>query len=152
MNTASLLAIIQRGIVRPAGRAIPGTGVKIKVPKHRPPKEVWQEIRRKVWERDGGRCRGPYCQGAPPLPLNQCHIDHIRSGKLADNSLSNLRVLCRRCHVLRLDSRHRGMIAAALRDGVIPADWRFFTWDEDNWPSPETLAAMQMWEISRRRE
>lgn len=122
------------------------------MPKHRLPKEVWQEIRRKVWERDGGRCCGPYCQEAPPLPLNQCHIDHIHSGKLADNSLSNLRVLCRRCHVLRLDPRHRGMIAAALRDGVIPADWRSFTWDEDNWPSPETLAAMQQWEISRRRE
>lgn len=115
------------------------------MPKHRPPKEVWQELRRKVWERDKGRCQGPYCQDAPPLSLKRCHIDHLRSGKLADNSLSNLRVLCRRCHVLRLDSRHRGMIAAALRAGIIPPDWRSFTWDDDWWPPEEIIQAMKNW-------
>ncbi|MCL4300578.1 MAG: HNH endonuclease [Anaerolineae bacterium] len=120
------------------------------MPKHRPPKEVWQELRRKVWERDGGRCQGPYCQEAPPLPLNRCHIDHIHSGKLAHNSLSNLRVLCRRCHVLRLDPRHRGMIAAALRDGIIPTDWRRFTWDDSSWPSQKTIETMSQWGKSRR--
>lgn len=63
------------------------------------------------------------------LPLNKCHIDHIKSGKLGSNKLKNLRVLCRRCHTLRADNRHRGMIASALRAGVIPPDWRSLVWE-----------------------
>ncbi|MBE7549454.1 MAG: HNH endonuclease [Anaerolineales bacterium] len=115
------------------------------MPKHRPPREIWAELRKKVWQRDGGRCQGPYCQDAPPLPLNKCQIDHIQSGPLANNSLNNLRALCRRCHALRLDQRHRGLIASALRDGIIPPDWRRFTWDNDNWPNDGTVQAMQRW-------
>lgn len=109
------------------------------MPKHRPPIELWRTLRRLVWERDGGRCQGPYCQNAPPLPLNRCHIDHIQSGKLGSNRLDNLRVLCRRCHVLRADMRHRGMIASALRDGIIPPNWRRFVWDDDHFPMPDIL-------------
>jgi len=41
----------------------------------------------------------------------------------------SLRTLCRRCHVLRKDMRHRGMIASALRDGIIPPDWRGLVWE-----------------------
>ena len=37
--------------------------------------------------------------------------------------------LCRRCHVLRADKRHRGMIANALRDGIIPPNWRELVWE-----------------------
>jgi len=96
------------------------------MPKKRPPKEVWQELRRIVWERDGGQC--VHC-GAP-LAFEEFHCDHIKSGKLATNQLSNLRTLCRRCHVLRSDHRHRGMIAAALRDGIIGPDWRSHVWDD----------------------
>lgn len=96
------------------------------------PRELWQQRRREVWERDKGLCRGPYCVGAPPIPLDQAHIDHIRprvrGGPRPDN-LENLRVLCRRCHALRADNAHRGMIAAALRDGIIPADWRPLVWE-----------------------
>lgn len=101
------------------------------MPKSRQPWEVWQETRRKVWERDKGRCQGPYCKDKLEwsLSLKECHIDHIKSGKLATNKLSNLRVLCRRCHVLRVDKKHRGMIAKALRDGIIPPDWRKLVWD-----------------------
>lgn len=99
------------------------------MPKKRQPREVWQATRRRIWERDGGRCQGPYCTGVAPLALEACHIDHLRSGKLAGNEDCNLRVLCRRCHVLRADKRHRGMIAAALREGVIPADWRELVWE-----------------------
>lgn len=115
------------------------------MPKHRLPKELWLERRLQVWERDGGRCQGPYCQDEGPLPLEKVHIDHIRSGKLADNRLAGLRTLCRRCHTLRLDQRHRGMIASALRDGIIPPDWRKFTWDNDYLPSAQTVAELKAW-------
>lgn len=97
---------------------------------HRPSWEIWQQLRHQVWERDGGRCGGPYCIGAPPLMLRHAHIDHIiplsRGGI---NALWNLRTLCRRCHVLRADIAHQGMIAAALRDGLIPPDWRSLVWE-----------------------
>lgn len=102
------------------------------MPKKRQPKEQWYETRRRVWERDQGRCTGPYCQDMLPwsLPLEVCHIDHVRSGKLGTNEDGNLRVLCRRCHVLRADQRHRGMIAKALEDGVIPPNWRELVWED----------------------
>lgn len=96
------------------------------MPKHRPPKEVWQELRSLTWKRDKGKC--VHC--GEPVSLEDCHIDHIKSGKNASNELSNLRTLCRRCHVLRADNRHRGMIAKALRDGIIPPNWRELVWDE----------------------
>jgi 5-methylcytosine-specific restriction protein A len=93
-------------------------------------RELWQKRRREVWERDGGYCRGPYCVAAAPIPLEQAHIDHMLPlAKGGSNNLANLRVLCRRCHVLRADNHHRGMIAAALRDGIIPADWRPLVWE-----------------------
>jgi 5-methylcytosine-specific restriction protein A len=94
--------------------------------KKRPPKEVWfKSIRPAVWERDGQRC----VRCNTPVTLWECHIDHIQSGKLGDNSLKNLRTLCRRCHVLRADLRHRGMIANALKDGIIPPNWRELAWE-----------------------
>lgn len=95
------------------------------MPRRRPPREVWNSLRLKVLERDGWQC--VRCHA--PVAENTAHIDHIMSGKLATNALSNLRALCRRCHVLRLDGRHRGMIANALRDGIIGPDWRDHLWD-----------------------
>lgn len=82
-------------------------------------------LRRQVWERDGGRC--VRCHAL--VAFDKFHCDHIKSGKLGTNALSNLRCLCRRCHVLRADGRHRGMIANALRDGIIGPDWREHTWE-----------------------
>ena len=95
------------------------------MPKTRQPREIWRETRRKVWKRDKGLCQ--HCGEA--VPLIKCHIDHIRSGKLAGNEMSNLRVLCRRCHILRADFRHRGMIARALELGIIPPNWRELVWE-----------------------
>jgi 5-methylcytosine-specific restriction protein A len=96
------------------------------MPKKRPPKEVWfRLIRPAIWERDGQKC--VRCNTL--VTLQECHIDHIQSGKLGTNALRNLRVLCRRCHVLRADLRHRGMIAKALKDGIIPPNWRELVWD-----------------------
>lgn len=98
------------------------------MPKKRVPREVWRLLRAKVWQRDAGLCQYP--GGKHPVTLAEAHIDHIRSGKLADNSLGNLRTLCRMHHVLRADPRHRGMTAKALRDGVIPPNWRGLIWDD----------------------
>jgi 5-methylcytosine-specific restriction endonuclease McrA len=96
------------------------------MPRHRPPKEIWDDIRRQILARDNYEC--VRCRA--PLSESTMHCDHIRSGKLATNELSNLRSLCRRCHVLRADHRHRGMIAGALRDGVIPPNWRELVWED----------------------
>ena len=102
------------------------------MPKSRQPWYVWEKTRERAWNRDKGRCQGPYCTDKPEwsLPLNKAHIDHIKSGKNANNEMNNLRVLCRRCHVLRADGRHRGMIYGALRDGIIPPNWRELVWGD----------------------
>lgn len=97
----------------------------------RPDRQRWLLLRMTVWKRDGGQCRGPYCRAAAALALIEAHIDHIvplRRG--GDNSIENLRTLCRRCHVLRADAAHRGMIAAALRDEIIPPNWRSLIWED----------------------
>jgi len=96
------------------------------MPKTRLNREVWNLKRRQAWDRDKGICQ--HCGAF--VPFNEFHCDHIRSGKLAGNELSNLRVLCRRCHVLRADMRHRGMIAKALDDGIIPPNWRELVWED----------------------
>src|SRR5215813_7123512 len=93
---------------------------KDSMPKKRPPKEIWQTLRQIVWERDGGQC----VRCRVPVTFEQFHCDHIRSGKLGNNSLKNLRSLCKRCHILRADHRHQGMIAKALAEGIIPPNWR----------------------------
>lgn len=101
------------------------------MPKFRQPKEQWQHTRQKIYQRDKGRCQGPYCKDKPEysITLETCHIDHIKSGKNSNNSLSNLRVLCRYCHTLRADNRHRGMIGNALKLGIIPPNWRELVWE-----------------------
>jgi 5-methylcytosine-specific restriction protein A len=94
------------------------------MPKSRQPKEIWQVTRLRVLERDGYCC--VRCQ--VPLGIDTAQVDHIQSGKRGDNRMSNLRTLCRRCHVLRADHRHRGMTAKAIADGIIPPDWRSLVW------------------------
>lgn len=96
------------------------------MPRKRPPREVWEiNIRPAIWKRDGGCC----VRCKIPVALEKAHIDHIMSGKRATNQFANLRTLCRRCHVLRADHRHAGMIASALRDGIVPWNWREFVWE-----------------------
>jgi 5-methylcytosine-specific restriction enzyme A len=98
------------------------------VPKNRPPQEVWfQNIRPIVWERDNKKCT----RCGKSVTLKECHIDHIQSGKLGSNKLKNLRTLCKVCHVLRADHRHHGMIAKALKEGIIPTNWRDYVWEEN---------------------
>lgn len=102
------------------GEARQGMGIK------RQPREIWRITRERIWQRDNGCCQ--HC--AIEVALDVCHIDHIRSGRLATNADSNLRVLCRRCHVLRADMRHRGLIQKALADGIIPPNWRSLVWED----------------------
>jgi len=102
------------------------------MPRHRPPRKVWEVLRLIVLERDGWtcvRCGVPVHDGEPHDAMS-ANVDHIKSGKRATNAWSNLRSLCRRCHCLRACNRHRGMIAKALEDGIIPADWRGLVWDD----------------------
>ncbi|MCY6354346.1 HNH endonuclease [Clostridium sp. ZS2-4] len=94
------------------------------MPRQRQPRSVWNKTRRKVWERDKGKC--VHCK--KEVSLKECHIDHITSGKKGSNNMENLRTLCPKCHVLRRDFRHRGMTARALKKGLIPANWRKLTW------------------------
>lgn len=95
------------------------------MPRKRPPRQIWILLREIVWRRDKGKC--VHCQ--KKVALNEAHIDHIISGKLGTNKIKNLRTLCRRCHVLRCDKRHRGMIGKALKDGIITSNWREEVWD-----------------------
>ncbi|RJQ26096.1 HNH endonuclease [Candidatus Parcubacteria bacterium] len=97
------------------------------MPKKRLPKELWDPLREKVWIRDEKKC--VRCE--KELKINEFHCDHIKSGKFGSNAESNLRTLCRRCHVLRYDFRHGGMIASALRDGIIPYNWRELVWEDE---------------------
>lgn len=98
------------------------------MPRKRQPREIWRETRKRIYERDKGLCQYPH--GKHPVLLRECHIDHIRSGKLGTNADSNLRVLCRMHHTLRADFRHRGMIANALKLGIIPPNWRGLVWED----------------------
>lgn len=85
----------------------------------------WRRCRKEVWKRDEGKC----ARCGEQVGLRTCHIDHLVAlTKGGTNRLENLRTLCRRCHVLRKDMAHRGMIASALRDGIIGPDWREEVW------------------------
>ncbi|MFS1517391.1 HNH endonuclease [Bacillus sp. SCS-151] len=97
-----------------------------KLPRKRLDLALWKELRKKVWLRDKKRCT----RCSIELKLISCHIDHKQSGLLGTNEMKNLRTLCRKCHVLRADIRHQGMIDKALKDGVIKPGWRNHVWDD----------------------
>lgn len=101
--------------------------MKKDMPKRRIPSETWyKNIRPIIWKRDGGKC----VNCGEEISLSKCHIDHIVSGLKGDNKLENLRTLCSRCHTLRLDFNHRGMIQSAIKKNIIPAEWRKLVWEE----------------------
>ncbi|WBL15112.1 HNH endonuclease [Sutcliffiella sp. NC1] len=97
------------------------------MPRKRLDKELWAERRIQVWERDSRKCTR--CK--IDITIDRCHIDHIKSGLLGTNKLENLRTLCSRCHVLRADIRHQGMIAKALQQGIIEVGWRNHVWEDE---------------------
>lgn len=100
----------------------------VNLPHIRTPVEIWREnIRPIIWKRDNKECTKCKIK----LKLNECHIDHIKSGKLGTSKFNNLRTLCQRCHILRSDHRHQGMIDNALRKGLIPPNWRELVWEDE---------------------
>jgi 5-methylcytosine-specific restriction endonuclease McrA len=97
----------------------------------RQPREIWRVTRRKVWERDEKKC--VRCGKAVALvgswrKLTGCHIDHIKSGMMGTNKMSNLRTLCVLCHATREDRRHRALTMRLVREGLLPPDWHGLTW------------------------
>ena len=97
------------------------------MPKRRQPWEVWEITRKRIWLRDGKKC----VRCGVSLKLNECHINHIISGKLGTNEDHNLRTLCPNCHALRADLRHNGMRGRAVAKGIIPPNWRELVWEDD---------------------
>ena len=95
------------------------------MPRKRQHREQWEITRKTVYSRDQGHCVN--CETA--VSLYECHIDHIVSGKLGSNHISNLRVLCKRCHGLRSDHRHAGMRGRMIAEGLIPPNWRHLVID-----------------------
>jgi 5-methylcytosine-specific restriction endonuclease McrA len=72
----------------------------------RPPGRHWWKLRDAVFARDGGRCRLCGAVFGVDLPRTEYRCDHVvplQEG--GDNSLGNLRALCRRCHD-RVTARH----------------------------------------------
>ena len=88
---------------------------------------AWHPLRKQVYERDEGICQYPY--GKHEVGYEEFHCDHIvplsRGG---NNKIDNLRVLCAMHHVLREDA-HQQMIAWALKNEIIPPDWRSLVWN-----------------------
>ena len=68
----------------------------------------WEGIRERVLARDGRRCRD--CGKAGRLEVH--HVRHLQDG--GDNSMGNLRTLCRDCHI----RAHQGP------ESPERADWR----------------------------
>ena len=98
----------------------------------RPPREIWELVRVRVYDRDRGRCQGPYCMELTDftIELNKCHIDHIKPLSHGGKPImENERVLCPRCHALRACVSHNGLRAKAISKGLIPPDWRPLVWD-----------------------
>jgi 5-methylcytosine-specific restriction protein A len=95
------------------------------MPRKRQPKEIWQVTRKKVLARDGFKCT--HCD--KDVTISTAHVDHIRSGKLGTNELTNLRTLCRICHATRADHRHQGLTAKLVRSGELPPNWRELVWE-----------------------
>jgi 5-methylcytosine-specific restriction protein A len=73
----------------------------------------WSERRRRVLERDAFRCR----LGFAGCLVRASEVDHVVQPEAGgDNSLSNLRAVCRRCHATR--TGRQGALATQRRRSV----------------------------------
>ncbi len=97
--------------------------------------DIWRKTRKRIWERDERKC--VRCGIEVVLSRKEArltkkavaNIDHIIRVKKGGNKDENLRTLCKRCHVLRKDFGHRGMIAKALKESIIGPGWREEVWE-----------------------
>jgi len=89
-----------------------------------PPSAVWTDRGRTAWERDGRQC--VRCEAF--LSFKDSRTDRVDPS--GSYGLGNLRTLCRRCYTLRVANVGKGLAAGALRDGIIPPDWRGLVWDD----------------------
>ena len=74
----------------------------------------WATIRRRVFERDGWRC--VICQR--PGRLECDHIRNLADG--GDNAMSNLRTLCRDCHIKIGRAERQARMEAQKRPRLAP--------------------------------
>ena len=59
--------------------------------------EDWLVRRHEAWERSGGFCEEPGCNRCLSEETGEPHHEKFRS-KGGDDSLANIRFVCRRCH------------------------------------------------------
>lgn len=84
-----------------------------------PQPEEWQQIRRELLERAGGRCEGspkfPDCRAANRQPhpvtgsyvvLTVAHLDHDPTHNGTPGNRPNLRLMCQRCHLAHDQDHH----------------------------------------------
>jgi len=85
------------------------------IKKQFPPRKTWQAVRHWLYEQDG-RCAN--CGSRFDL-----QVDHITPG---DNTLSKLRLLCRRCNVVRRPSHKKGGITFLSSESALM--WLLFVY------------------------
>ena len=85
---------------------------------HNLPRWAWARLRRRVFDRDGWQC--VVCHSRARLECD--HIEGLAEG--GTNELTNLRTVCRPCHLRMSGDKHRTHDvsgqddwAAALREG-----------------------------------
>jgi len=103
----------RKGAVKPA---------RPRAPKATPGKDasaVPLEVRRQVWERDGGRCTWKGPDGHRCGSRWQVEVDHVRPPSLGGKSEpENLRLLCRRHNLLHAEEVYGRGFMARFRRGI----------------------------------
>jgi len=102
----------RKGAVKPGRRPAP------KAASGKRPAAISAEVRRQVWERDGGRCAWKAPDGRRCGSRWQVEVDHVQPPPLGGTSdLANLRLLCRRHNLLHAEEVYgRGFMARFRRD------------------------------------
>ncbi len=103
----------RKGVVKPARKV----GSKASLPKD--PAKISAELRRRVWERDGGRCswtspEGRRCNSRWQVEVD--HVDPVARGGTA-TTLDRLRLLCKSHNLLYAEQVYGSKVMARYRKG-----------------------------------